>query len=289
MALAAMDDAGKDRQAAASQSLPSEALTTDTDRIALFTDKLDRMLQDMQSHAAEGRMSTDKLFGMLEDAQRYWRGIDAGGIDETSARRIDGACRFLAAFIDSLDCNEAERVALIRKLDESRQLIGTTQVPPFSGEDRCCSLGPDASLHTQSVTDRQTLYAYLELLKSLANAPGNDVEARQLAARVAAMQTSNPAAALKRLAENGDPSISLYVDEIARHLQKVDVHRKNARVSRLRGSLAAWMEAERDNMVAAIQHAETINGYASTSRFLEEARELERRADTMPLLILQRT
>jgi hypothetical protein len=149
------------------------------------------------------------------------------------------------------------------------------------------SLDPDAGADGQALRDRQTLYAHLELLKSLAKAPRDSVEARQLAARIAERQSADPSGALLRLAASGDSSVSLYVREISRQLQKFASHRKEADQAAIRGPLGEWLNHECHRMAAAIQQAEGPDTHGARKRSHDAARELELRAGTMPLAILK--
>ncbi|MBK4733241.1 hypothetical protein [Noviherbaspirillum pedocola] len=282
------NDASSKEQAAPSQAVPHAAGIPSVERFASLADGWDRMLDDLQLDVAGGLVSPEKMLGMLRSLQPLAKSIGSSAIDPTDARRIAGACHFLSAFVDSMSCDTSERIGLMRALNDSRQLIdGPHQrtASDMGGFDR---LHPETGTEAESANDRKTLYAYLEILKSMASPVNSDANVSKLVARLADMQTSKPSAAMRRLAEQGDSSISLYADQIFRQLQELDAKGKSVRSPRLRMVLGTWLEDERKNMLAAIRHAEDIGAYISARRSRDEAHELERRAETMPLTILQK-
>jgi hypothetical protein len=260
---------------------------------AQLADHLDQALDEIQARAATGESAIDQLGELIAALQRSlgrMRNIEA---DETSATRLDGACGFLSAYIDSLDCDDAKRAALIGSLRDSRRLLQAErqpalQRPESAGVAELSVDGADQTGTADAVKDRQTLYDYLELLKLQANGPGNGSEARPRAARFAEIQSSDPAAALLRLAASGDQSLTLYTQQISRHLQKIDAHNSSSGSARLKGTIGDWLAAKHENMKLAIRNAEDVGTYAVRRRQREEQRALETRAETMPLIILQK-
>jgi hypothetical protein len=276
------DDTPTNQQPATERKLPSS-------RPAQFAQELDRVLSEIQSRQAEGEAPAERLEEMLRELGHAMRarGVATGEMDEESARRIDGSCRFLSAYIDGLDCDQAQRDRLLCSLEEKRCLIrGEQSEPDLSG---AAQPGRElaSSTQAQALQDRQTLYAYLELLKSLAREPRDASEMRELAARLAEQQTAEPAAALLRLSGSGDPSVSLYIQEISRQLQRAGTRKKGTDEARMHGALGDWLNRERDNMATALRQAEELDGHVSRKRAHDASRELELRAETMPLMILK--
>jgi hypothetical protein len=285
-----------DAGAAASLKQPAAVLP--------ITDRLDDILHKVQALATEATPVAGDVMSALNALKEAGAGTLPMALSASDAAHIDGSYRFLGAFIETMGQSDAHRTEMLSAVDASRAMLlgepagaaapGTLPDQPalpsarLDGDKAQDSAVAGASTDKQEdvppLQDRQTLYAYLELLS--ATAAGNAAMApRQLAE----MRRLRPEAALQRLAAAGDSSVSLYTDEISRRLQDASVRLgERAEPGARPGMLQEAFGTEKRTMLAAIASAENGSDYAAAHRYAEQ-REQERRANaTVPLVVLQK-
>lgn len=250
---------------------------------------LDRLMHEVQKNAIQSESLAPELELALETLSKQ-RGSAVGrSHDSADTSRLEGSYRFLDAFLKTMrDSSQGRLETSKNPSQEEPDLDDATEKKIDVQGNEIKAKGQDSASDREKVSptrDRQTLYEFLELLSSAA-ASSTPVALQKLAqARV-----SNPENALLRLAASGDQAVALYATEISRRFDLISarIERDGKKTARI-NLLADALETQKNWMTSVIAQADSIVGYRTLSRHSEVEQREKNLAETLPLLVLNKS